>query len=56
MLEQKIASEAEIDAVKDRIKAEMDEAVAFAENSPLPDPSELYTDNYDESDYPYMMD
>lgn len=56
MLEQKIATEAEIDAVKDRIKEEMDEAVAFAESSPLPDPSELYTDNYEESDYPYMMD
>ena len=32
--------------LKDKIKLEMDEAVAFAESSPLPDASWLYTDNY----------
>jgi len=32
----------------------VEDAVQFAENSPYPDASELYTDNYVESDYPYI--
>ena len=34
----------------------MDYAVEFAEQSPLPDPSELFTDNYVEPDYPFITD
>ncbi len=54
MLEDKIASEAEIKAIKDKIKEEITEAVRFAEASPLPDPAELYTDNYIQDDYPFL--
>lgn len=51
-----IATEAEVKAIKDRIKAEIDDAAEFAENSPLPDPAELYTDNYADPVYPYIRD
>ncbi len=51
-----IATESEIQAIKDKIKAEIDEAVRFAEASPYPDPSELYTDNYVQADYPFIKD
>jgi len=51
-----LATEAEIEAIKDRIKVEIDEAEAFAEASPYPDASELYTDNYAEPNYPFMKD
>ncbi len=54
ILKDKIATEEEIKAIKDKIKVEIDEAVKFAEASPLPDPSELYTDNYTQKDYPYL--
>ena len=54
ILSEKIATEAEIQAIKDKIKAEIEDCVQFAENSPYPDASELYTDNYVESDYPYI--
>lgn len=54
ILKEKIATEAEIQAIKDKIKEEIDDCVQFAENSPYPDASELYTDNYVESDYPYI--
>lgn len=54
ILENKLADEATIKSIKDSIKAELDEAVAFAENSALPDASELYTDNYLQTDYPFM--
>ncbi len=56
VLTQGIASESEIQAIKDAIKAEIEEAVRFAEESPYPDPSELYTDNYVQPDYPFIMD
>lgn len=51
-----IATEEEMQVIKDKIKAEIEEAVQFAEESPFPDPSELYTDNYVESDYPFIRD
>ena len=54
ILKNKIASEDEIKAIKEKIKIEIDEAVKFAEESPLPDPSELYNDNYVQDDYPYL--
>jgi pyruvate dehydrogenase E1 component alpha subunit len=56
MLEHELLSQDEVDAIKERIKKEIDEAVEFAEQSPLPDPSELYTDNYVQADYPFMRD
>ena len=56
ILEEGIASEEEIKAIKDAIKAEIEEAVQFAEQSDYPDASELYTDNYVQEDYPYIRD
>jgi len=56
ILEENIATEEEIKAIKNAIKAEIDEAVKFAEESPLPDPAQLYEDNYRQEDYPFMRD
>jgi pyruvate dehydrogenase E1 component alpha subunit len=56
VLSKKLASEAEIQAIKDRIKDEIDDAVQFAENSSYPDGKELFTDNYIQADYPYITD
>ena len=56
ILEDGIATEAEIKAIKDAIKAEIAEAAAFAEESDYPDASELYTDNYLQEDYPFIRD
>jgi pyruvate dehydrogenase E1 component alpha subunit len=41
MLEEGWADQAELDETQARILAEVDEAVAWAENSPWPDPSTL---------------
>ncbi|WP_236980307.1 pyruvate dehydrogenase (acetyl-transferring) E1 component subunit alpha [Membranihabitans maritimus] len=54
ILENEIASEEEIKSIKDDIKETIEEAVKFAEESPFPDPSELYEDNYVEDDYPFL--
>ncbi len=42
LLEQSLAQEEDLQATRDRIQAIVDEAVTFAEESPEPDPSELY--------------
>lgn len=54
IIDNKIATEDEIKAIKVKIKKEIEEAVAFAEQSDFPDASELYNDNYSEDDYPYL--
>ena len=54
--EEDIASEDEIKEIKSKIKDEIKEAVEFAENSDYPDKEELYTDNYQQEDYPFIKD
>ncbi len=54
ILKNKLATEAEIKAIKDRVKREIEAAVQFAQQSPLPDPKELFNDNYSQPDYPYL--
>lgn len=56
ILKGKIASEKEIQAIKDKIKAEIADAVQFAEESDFPLGSDLYEDNYVQKDYPFIMD
>jgi pyruvate dehydrogenase E1 component alpha subunit len=56
ILKKKYATEAEIEAINERIQKEVDDCVTFAEESPYPDASELYTDNYVQSDYPFIID
>jgi pyruvate dehydrogenase E1 component alpha subunit len=55
ILNQHICTEEEIITIKDKIKLEMDQAVQFAEESPFPEVSELYTDNYTQADYPFIQ-
>ncbi|MEM7654706.1 MAG: pyruvate dehydrogenase (acetyl-transferring) E1 component subunit alpha [Bacteroidota bacterium] len=45
----------DMDTIDAKIKKIVDECVQFAEDSPYPDPSELYTDIY-VGEYPYIMD
>ena len=56
ILKKKYASEKDLDEMEDKIIDEVEASVEFAENSPLPDPSELFKDVYVEDDYPFIMD
>ncbi|MCZ2355614.1 MAG: pyruvate dehydrogenase (acetyl-transferring) E1 component subunit alpha [Bacteroidia bacterium] len=56
IVENKIASDPEINLIEERIKLTVQESVTFAENSPFPEPEELYTDVYVQADYPFLMD
>jgi len=48
LLEKQAATSAEIEAIKERVEREIDAAIDFAKDSPLPDPAEVYTDVYKE--------
>jgi len=52
----KFATEEQIAEINKKIKAQVEESVTFAEESPLPDASELYKDVYMQEDYPFVMD
>ena len=56
ILSNHMATEADLTVIDERIKAQVQESVEFAENSPYPTPDELYHDVYVQADYPYIRD
>jgi pyruvate dehydrogenase E1 component alpha subunit len=56
IIKKKWAKTTELEAIEAQMKKVVEEAEQFAENSPWPELSELYTDNYTQADYPFIMD
>jgi pyruvate dehydrogenase E1 component alpha subunit len=56
ILDKGLATETDLEAIEEKIKGIVAESVKFAEESPWPDASEIYTDMYVESDYPFIKD
>jgi len=56
ILDGKIATEKDLEAIDNQVKEKVEESVKFAEESAFPDPSEAYKDVYAQSDYPYLED
>jgi pyruvate dehydrogenase E1 component alpha subunit len=56
LIENSMATEAEIESINERVNDVVEDSVRFAEESPYPDPSELYKDVYVQEDYPYILD
>ncbi|HEY0608466.1 MAG TPA: pyruvate dehydrogenase (acetyl-transferring) E1 component subunit alpha [Chitinophaga sp.] len=52
----KWATEAEIEAINEKVKQEVEECVKFAEESPWPADDELLKDVYVQQDYPFIVD
>lgn len=50
------ADEKWFEEIEAKIKGQVDEAIKFAEESPWPDASELYTDVYVQQDYPFIRE
>lgn len=48
------ATDQEIEEMNQRVKDEVADAVKFAEESPFPEPDQLYADTYREADYPFL--
>lgn len=53
ILDRKFATEEELKGIDKNIKAKVEEAVKFAEESPYPEVAEAYTDVYMQKDYPF---
>ncbi|MFA5574191.1 MAG: pyruvate dehydrogenase (acetyl-transferring) E1 component subunit alpha [Brumimicrobium sp.] len=53
---EKFLTEKEIKDIQDWVKKEVEEAVEFAENSPFPEPEELYKDVYKTEGYPFIIE
>ncbi|MBI2967937.1 MAG: pyruvate dehydrogenase (acetyl-transferring) E1 component subunit alpha [Bacteroidetes bacterium] len=51
-----LAGEEELEKIRQKVKSVIDEAVAFAEESPLPEPEELYRDVYRQEDYMFVRE
>jgi len=56
ILSKKFLTQKELDAIEEKVMAQVEESVKFAEESPLPDPSEAFKDVYAQTDYPYITD
>ena len=56
ILKEKYAKEADLEAMDEKIKEIVEEAVNFAEESAYPDPSELFHDIYTQQDYPFITE
>jgi pyruvate dehydrogenase E1 component alpha subunit len=52
----KYATDAEIEVINAKVRDIVEDSVQFSEESPWPDPSELFTDVYVQQDYPYIKD
>ena len=56
LLERGWNSEEELKQVEKEVKAQVEEAIVFAEQSPYPEAHELYEDVYKTEDYPFVKD
>jgi len=56
ILNEKIATEADLDKIDAKVKDAVAQSVKFAEESNLPSSSEVLTNIYSHSDYPFLVD
>ena len=56
VLKNKFADEKWFEDIEAQIEKVVNESVDFAERSPFPDPSEIYTDVYAEPNYPFITE
>jgi len=56
LLKKKYASEADLEAIEEKIAEIVNDSVTFSENSPYPEASALYEDVYFEPNYPFIKE
>ena len=52
--EKKYATDAEIETIDQRVKDLVDECEKFAEESPFPEPQQMYDVVYEQENYPFI--
>lgn len=56
VLKKKHATVADLEQIENKVMEVVNDAVEFSEQSPYPDPQELYTDIYAEPNYPFIKE
>jgi pyruvate dehydrogenase E1 component alpha subunit len=56
IVERKLATDKEMEAIENRVNQQVEESVKFAEESAFPGAQEALTDIYQEPDYPFIQD
>ena len=56
IMDNKWATEEQIEGINEKVRNEVEESVRFAEESPYPDDNELYKDIYVDENYPFITD
>jgi pyruvate dehydrogenase E1 component alpha subunit len=56
ILDNNFATEADLKAIDDKINLIVEASVKFAEESPYPEPEELFKDVYAEPNYPFIIE
>lgn len=56
IIDNNILSEQEIEAITQKVKSQVNEAVKFAEESPWPDGQDAFKDVYMQEDYPFVTE
>lgn len=56
LLENKVCTDKDLDAIEERVMARVQASVDFAEASPFPGPEELFRDVYAQADYPFITE
>jgi pyruvate dehydrogenase E1 component alpha subunit len=56
IMDEKYATEQEIDAINQKVKEIVEDSVTFAENSPWPNDDEVFKDIYTDTNYPFITD
>lgn len=56
ILKKKWATQEEIDAISNKVDAEIEDCVQFAEESPYPNDNELFNDIYVQQNYPFLTE
>lgn len=56
ILKNKLATEAELAKIDEKVKSEVAECVKFAEESKFPAPEEAFNDVYEQPDYPFIKE
>ncbi len=56
ILKNKIATEEDLDKINKKVKDLINESVQFSEDSPYPDPEDVFKDVYAQEDYPFLKE
>jgi len=56
LLDKKWSTESALEQIEQEVKERVEECVRFAEESPFPEPEDLYRDIYAQTDYPFIKE